>query len=407
VASLTDIISDLVSSYSRQKQALDQMTDSYKQAALAGRTQELAIYQQQKAVEQSAHKFKALSDTLNGFHKKVDQAGTAMVAIAAAGNPTLWASWTDSLKLVTMQLSSFLTPAILDGITDVQNFAKWLHDLDPVTKATITQFATMAAGAIVGTKAFELLTNKTTLLIAAFVSLYWAAQKFEGWFNKHFKDIESEAAGKQFTRKELEQSPEFKEIQGMGGDKGKIGKFLDERLAAIKKIQAEQIEATKSPIPGVEAFNRWANRQQLAELQKRINEVEQLKQWAVEGIKPPEQVAGPNKALDLNIENFWKEQMDKLVAPALGKLGIGAKMGDIANVAKGAPALHYPKELSPGFSAIEQARKQFQLAAFKDPLEQELFRKQREQAAMYIQEWQKRVQAYDAMIQLARNMGFG
>jgi hypothetical protein len=47
---------------------------------------------------------------------------------------------------------------------------------------------------------------------------------------------------------------------------------------------------------------------------------------------------------------------------------------------------HYPKEMQPQFTGIEQARKMMQVNALKDPLEQEVLRLQREAYKKFLDE---------------------
>lgn len=247
--------------------------------------------------------------------------------VAQAGGPAM-STLTGSLQLVGVQLARFFLPTIVAAAEAAQDFAQWLGDLSPETRATITQFAKLAAGAAAVFVAVNVLTNPMVLLAGAVVTAVVALKLLPDvmeWIGEEWRRMRGKTAG----------------IGGSG--------FWGGLIQGLIGSQGDALFGNK-PLP-------WDKDRKFADMLK-------------DSIQK-----------NLNVD------VDKL----LGNLNVLGRGGNMEGKTPPKERQRHPflfdfsHEYQPRFTAIEEARKQFQIGALKSPLEQELLQLQRQMAKEFIQ----------------------
>jgi hypothetical protein len=301
--------------------------------------------------------------------KTLTQAEATVKNIVSSSGGAAWDTFTGSLELVGLELAQFFVPTLVVASKGLQDLSKWFDGLGDETKDTIAKFAEVAAAGVVITKALGFLLTKTNLVAAAFGGLLYAMQKYTEWLDseivKKDKGIQ-EAAGKQYTKAEVEGSAEYKEIKALGS-KEEQKKIIDERLKGLQHYISGYNPSTASTVQ-TEAW-KLANKQ--------IGLYEAIQRNLIAGEKLPDKVAefkyqglgggyGIGGLLQMLFPETFGGGEDKDKKKKKGEEG-----GD-------GLLYTFPKEMQPRFSSVEEARKQFQIGALKSPLEQEIMQKQRE-----------------------------
>jgi hypothetical protein len=358
--------------YLQQVSAVKQATAVYQQAAAAAKGleegQKKALAAQQK-----------VGQAIGGAAAAFGRAAQFTQGLIATGDPNAWATLQDSVKLVAMQVAQFFLPAIIKGAYYAQQFADWLHNLSPETRATITSFATLAAQGYALGKALQLANTATlglgpkafgalpgpvqaaTGALAVFAAAAgYAAYKareisnsFASWAKRSNDAIES------ITRADVEGSEVYRKMKG-AGNKDEAKRINDREYRSTEE-QLRSAQKELGDLMGGSRAGKILNEDRIKELQESIAEL--AKKQRIADISRNELILG---------ERFVPSD----------KAGVGARVGLAGEQANKMAQLlyHMPKEMQPRFSAIEEARKQFQLNALKDPLEQKMLQYQRDAA---------------------------
>lgn len=353
-----------------------------------------------QSLTQDFQKFRTtFTQVTTGAQKTLVQAEATVKNIVSSAGGAAWNTFTGSIQIVGMQLSRFFVPTLIMASKGLQDLANWLDELSPENRKMAGEFAGIAAAAALTTGAMRLLGFSVGPLTIGFGLLLIAVQALtkwiDGWIEARHKAT-AEAAGKQFTNAEVEASPEYTGIMKLG-DKEKQRKYISERL---KELQKNLID-----LGGVDPFGAALvpeHAQVMQETFKKIGLYEAI-QRKLAGETLPNSVA-PYSPPGLG-GGFG-------IGGLAGILGLGSGGGGVGGGAGGGGGrgnrfkFAWPTEMQPHFSSIEEARKQFQLSALKNPLEQELMRLQRQQAQEAIQEAGKRNRAWDVLGNLGNILGF-
>lgn len=344
----------------------------------------------------------AFTQTMTGAQKTLTQAESTVKSIVQQAGGAAWSTFTGSLNLVGLQIARFFIPTITMASKSLQDMSNWLEDMTPEGKGAVKQFAEIAVAASVAVGAMKLLGIKLDGTTIAFGALLMAMQAFTFWLDtkieQKFKTF-AEAAGKQYTRSEVEASAPFQKAAGMTPADRKA--YLERQLRDINKEIQHYTSMTPVEQFGTKNYDKIVKRlyeQQALYSAIRRNLVfgeklpETVSEYKVPGLGGGYGIGGLVQMLFPQVKEF---------------LGIGGPAGAHMESGRGGRGFRFdwPTEMQPRFSAIEEARKQFQLGALKSPLEQETMRLQRQMAQEAIQEAPSRNRAWDALANLGNLLG--
>lgn len=281
--------------------------------------------------------------------------GAVGTGLAAIANPTAWETLKSSLALVAVQLGSYFLPVIIGAAYGAQLLAHWLEQLNPEVQKSITRFASLAAMAFLAVQAFALLTSSTVLLtgavIAAVVALKLLPHVID-WVGNRLREIINKMGGGAGTGMWDTFKATLPMALGAAADSfknSKIGGFFSAMGAAAPWKVFGSGGAAGATGPTFAEMIRKAIKDELGiDLDALLQEADKLRKriggGAVEGGAPK---GGPKRGF---LPDFLTGQM---------------------------------KEMQPRFTAVEEARKQYQLAALKDPLEQKMWEEMRKAAVKF------------------------
>jgi hypothetical protein len=329
--------------------------------------------------------------------------------LAQAANPTAWATMTDSFQLVGMQLGMNFLPMILRVSIGAQELAQRLAHLTPETQALIAEVAGAAAAMVVFSKAASFanmallgvpgkLTAKAgdklgELAAAGLSKIPGAAWGVAGAFGVaalagfalrealfHAADeIERRAQGlykpavQKFTDSEITESPEYKELQSIQDPDARRKRAAELHAAAVAEEARWRNAEEKGPIDSSAPLKfdipiPLTLTKEAEEAEREGKTIEQKHQEALD------KTDLYGRVMEVLVHGL-PQHSEKDVVPAETKTA--EQLGRFLT--------HFPKEMQPRFSAVEEARKNFQVQAFKDPLEQEMLRLNRESAKKFLE----------------------
>jgi hypothetical protein len=389
--------------YLQQVAIVKEVSAAHQQAVSAVRAQQTAAAAWQKSLSEVGKSATAAFTNAAAFSKN----------LAATANPTAWETMQDSLQLVTMQLGISFLPTIVTVSYKAQEFAHWLEALSPEAKQLMTYVAG-AAGALYAFSKAASAVNTATF----------------GLGNQAAKAAAQEFLGASLTTKIgvfAVGAAAFSAAKGLW-DLVQAGKDLNHRLDAISERREAPLEEkmNRAEFENTDAFKTLSAIEDPDERRKRAGSMSEQAlrraQAAAQAEREARSAAG-SRWLGLGAgaagmigmggavtsdayeraEKAAKEheaavrEMQSVSAAAAEtvsgsrytpstKLGAEGLLGAKAKQAEGLQSLlvHMPKESQPHFSAVEEARKQFQMGALKDPLEQEMLRLNREAAQEFL-----------------------
>jgi hypothetical protein len=345
-----------------------------------------------------------LTQDFNKFRGSFTQTGTAMQKtfvqaeatvkglVQSAGGSAV-STFGKSFELVGIQLTRFFLPTIVTASAGLQDFAGWLNSLSGQSRSAATQFATIAAGGALAVGTLRLLGVSVNATTIGFGLLLLSMQKFTGWLDKKIEDKEDarqKAVSKQYTRAEIEGSPEYKLFAALPKGKERA-RALDE---AIRRENQKSQESLEFDLP-----NRYNKSQE------RLAKLMAIRSKLTFGVKLPE-TAQEQKPVPLGGGHGIGGVLGMIFPGLKDLLGEAAKGGGPGAGGGRRPfARDWAVEMQPRFSPVEEARKQFQLQALKSPLEQQLMQDLRQLAQDFNNqkplEWMKQTAQW-----LADHLGF-
>lgn len=356
-----------VDTYKAQTEVVHAASEAHRQAAAAVKAQAAAARQFQTQMQAAGVAAVAAFQNAQRFASQLS-------GMAAVANPTAWATMKDSITLVAMQIGRYFLPAIITVAYKAQEFARWLAELSPATKSTITQFATVAGLAFAFGKVLSLANTATLGLVPkAFGALPGAAQGVVGAFalasagvayfaykvssinaamDKAIADM-SRPIEEKLSRAQFEERPEFKDLAGQGNadNRRRLGDAMLKEAQTRATAANKDLERVNHPL----YVGRSGDRD-----------------------KAQQEAVAANEHLQVTLKAY-----DELIRGRAAKFTGPGRAGAIAGQI-GQFLSHYPKEMQPRFSAVEEARKGIQVANLKDPLEQEMIKLNREAAKEFM-----------------------
>jgi hypothetical protein len=355
-----------------------------------GQPRQLALYLMQQRAREAGEQFKKVNEAVAATSKAFNVAAISAAGMAAVANPTAFETFTDSLKMVVMELGIHFLPVLVKGAYHAQQFARWLSELSPGTQNFLTNAATAGASLYLLSQGASLLNSillgipgKLTAKVGAEVAgslaphvvpmlpaiggvtsafavlagsalllrhgLIEAAEAQERLTREMFKP-----AAEKFTREELEKSEPYKNLAGIqdpAARQAEAAKMLAEAQKEEKEALAAQLKAGRMGPEGAGASIRASLASDKASL------VQAAVQELVHGIPFVPQKQGADAFLPKEAKQA--NEISRLL-------------------------VHFPKEMQPQFLAVEQARKTFQMGALKDPLEQKMIELNRRAAEKFI-----------------------
>jgi hypothetical protein len=403
---LGSYLGNLITDYAEQKKELEGVIDATKRQRLAADPAALALYDQTQAVKSSANQFakiktsvKGLGEALSGTIAAFAKSTAMLVGFTAAANPQAAEAMGSIFRIVSAQLGIALMPVLMQLVVWAGNVVDWFKTLSPTTQTVIASLIALspaimsaiqvgagkALGSVFGMlgKGVMGLLGGFTLLAGAGLVVAGALLYFTSVLNaraesmKQYEENAKKGVTEGFSRKELEGNPDYARIQNEK-DPAKQRALSDQLL---KQRQHEMSEAFKEQ---QEASSGWFTSK---DTQKKAD------QKAMDAEKQMKITLGAKNEL-VNKQVVDIKDKDGGSNPEVAG---GQKMQSAIMMLQGV-ASKVQKEQQPKFGGLEEARKQIQINALKDPLEQELLRLQRE----YAKKW---LEAYPAWIKKLKESG--
>jgi hypothetical protein len=412
---LSSYIADMITGYSNQKKALADNVDAAKRASLANNAQALALYDQKKAVEATGDQFKeiqnkikgaaggikGLADAVMGMVTAVAKSVAAVTAFTAAASPQAAAGLGDIFRIVAAQIGMALIPVVMRLVVWAGQLVDWFTGLSDTTQLVIAAVVAgipilLAVGPAIGgiiTAAVAIL-GPFSLLAAAGIAVAAALVYLTMRINENAKVMEKDNENAKkgvtegFSRKEMESSDVYKQIQGEKDPEKK-------KALANKLVMDKQHEMSSAMNAQNDVNNSWwtavgGNKDDVKKASDRKMEAE--KQMKIAMAARNELVN--NQKVDIKEPPAVPGAPGAPGHPAAGPGGAApGKAGDkqtgletSMKFMQGMMA-KMRAEQGPKIGSIEDARKQVQLNALKDPLEQEMIRLQRQYYKNWEQSW--------------------
>jgi hypothetical protein len=390
---------DAAAGYLQQLAVVKESTAAYQQAAIALKTQ-------QAAAAAFESKLRSAGQTAQ---QVFGQAASMARGFAQSASPEAWSTMTDSFKLVGMELGQYMIPALVEVSIKAQQFAQWLSNLSPQSKALLGNLGYAASGLVAFQQANAFtggLLSKAALGVAGSFTLAAGAGLLvaaglayaSGLLNDYAKGIVerdkrdlASAEDKGFSGDKLHQSPEYKRLAAIADPRER------EREAAKMMAEAAKSEVgaggagrkLDSPFGTAGEWTKWFLWDQFDPRNHPL-----FGGKGVGGIFTDREIAG-------------KTARDKttMTEAAIRELVHGQKIGAGAPGTPGGPKVpgaskensyvaHAPHVTQARFSAVEEARKGLQERTLNvDPMQQKLQQKTLEFFEQFESKWGKAIQA--------------
>jgi hypothetical protein len=350
----------------------------------------------------------SFTQATTSFQKTLVSAESTVKSIVQTAGGSAFSTFTGSIQIVGLQLARFFTPTVVMASKSLQDMADWLGDLTPEGRKSVTALAEFVGAAAVTAGVMRLLGIRVDGTTLAFGALLVAMQAFMDWLDKRIAEADKhnqETAAKQFTHADIKDTEMYKHAAGLG---------MEERRAYLQReidIAARNVKELEKTNISSFGFSPSARQEAIDSAERRRRRLMAIREELVFGAKPVESVAGHTSVPLgggagigglLQMFGLGDKFKELLAGFGLGGGGQAAASGGGRRPFR----FDYPTELQPRFSAVEEARKQFQLQALKSPLEQELLRLQRQAAQDVVNEKEKRNKAYDVLADLKSFFGF-
>lgn len=397
----------LVSTYlSEQSRTVGELNDKLqKQREIQREVAEAARQARQTVKAVGADMSAALASVVSGF----TQARQAVNNFVSAASPEIAATLADSFGLLSGEIGLAFIPATMGAVQALQDAADWFHNLDAGTKDTLVSVTLWTVGiggavvmltravAVVGQLwnvmrvGYGLLVTPWGAAVAGIAALAGAIGYLTGAFSS--ANSKAEEVNKQLDRMEA-----FRQKAESGGrlerrDLSILSAEEQQALAATggnKQQQEAVLKAIQEKYKGqIAGTNESDIVQRQATLRKELEDLEgnalnvgryrreALQRAGVRDEQLPSSINLRSGGNDLLYGALGQEKIEQLVRLlgqdaeiARGRLAF-AQQG-LAQGVPGirGPMIHWPKEMQPHFTGLSQARRDFQIAAMKDPLEQ-------------------------------------
>jgi hypothetical protein len=399
------VISEILASVAGKQSAdayLDQVT-AVKEAAAAHQKAAAALKQEQ--AEGKARQ-KAAADAGKAVAVAFEGAARFAQSMAQQANPVAWSILQDSLGLVAMQLGQAFLPTIIRVAYYAQEFAQWLHDLSPATKEWMSYLAGAGAAIYVFTKALAFANTMTlglvskgisaavsnlasatvqtqagllgvavvaALLVKNFFDMQQAIQDFNNR-QKQSLDEAGKPIEERISRAEFEESEVYKRAKEAKTPEERrkiIAQYSQEGLDESSEAMRDREQAIDRGNSKFRAFGQTVTFGAYSGVTDATKDADAANKRLVEGTKKS------GTAVAVAREFGLLPGGEKRFTPIGGAEAHDTSAGRKAREA-GKFMAHMPKEMTPHFSAVDEARKNFQMGALKDPLEQQKLAWERE-----------------------------